>query len=153
MEEKNIKKIKTGYTDLDEIINIQGNNLIVLGSRICMGKSTFALNILRNIAIEQKMPALYFNLEWSKEMIISKLATNYLMIKYSDVLKDKQYEKNFSREILKEAKIYIEDKPGISISEICQIARKMKQEQDIKFILIDYLQLVKYDGDKILRKK
>lgn len=110
--------MQTGFKDLDKIIDINGEKLIILGSRPAMGKSTLALNILSNIAIKQNEPVLYFNLESSREIIANRL--------------------------LKTSRIFIVDKAGISINEICKEARRMKFEQDIKFIVIDYLQLISY---------
>lgn len=66
--------MKTGFNDLDNIVKIKGGDLIVIASRPAMGKSTLAINILRNVAIKEKEPVLLFSLENSKETIINKLS-------------------------------------------------------------------------------
>ena len=65
--------MKTGFDDLDSIMQINKGDLIIVASRPAMRKSTLALNILSNVAIKEKKPVLMFNLESSKENIINKL--------------------------------------------------------------------------------
>lgn len=150
--------MNTGFKDLDDVIKINGGKLIVLASRPSMGKSTFALNILNNIATKQNLPVLYFNLELSKEQIINRLISNNSMVKYSEIQKEKIDNNTWKKiqngiSIFSDAEIYIEDTPGISIEEICKKSRKMKKEKDIKFILIDYIQLVSYDKRECLSRE
>lgn len=72
--------MKTGFWDLDWKVKFEGGKLIVLGSRPAMGKSTLAINIVTNIAVREKMPILYFNLELSKESIIKNIITSESMV-------------------------------------------------------------------------
>ena len=149
--------MNTGFKDLDDVIKINGGKLIVLASRPSMGKSTFALNILNNIATKQNLPVLCFNLEASKEQIINKLISNNSMVEYSEIQKEK-IDNNIWKKIQKgisifsDAEIYIEDTPGISIEEICEKSRKMKKEKDIQFVLIDYIHLISYDKRECLSR-
>ena len=139
--------MNTGFKDLDDVIKINGGKLIVLASRPSMGKSTFALNILNNIATKQNLPVLCFNLEASKEQIINKLISNNSMVKYSEIQKEKIDNNTWKKiqegiSIFSDAEIYIEDTPGISIEEICKKSRK-----------IDYIQLVSYDKRECLSRE
>ena len=149
--------MQTGFTDLDEIMSLDGKNLIVLASRPAMGKSILGQNIVNNIAIKQNLPVLYFNLESSKEEIVKQLICNNCMISYSDIEKGKIYrdkgeelKKCINR--LSESKIYIDDTTAISIDEICEKSKKMKVEKDIKIIVIDYLQLISYKKEAKLSR-
>jgi len=157
--------MKTGLHDLDAGIDINGNKLIILGSRPAMGKSTFAINIISNIAIKQKEAVLYFNLESSKEQITSKFIVSNSMVEYTKfrriknpkILGEELTEEDWDRiaygtELLKTSKIFIEDKANISIDEIYTESIKMKIEQNIQFIVIDYLQLIRYEGDRCLSR-
>lgn len=157
--------MNTGLNDLDATIDINGDKLIVLGSRPAMGKSILALNIISNIAIKQNEAVLYFNLEISKEQIASRFISSNSMVKYNKLRKlrdpkiegeeltdDDWYRIAYGTELFKKSKIFIDDKAYISIDEICIEARKMKLEQNIQFIVIDYLQLIKYEGDKCLSR-
>lgn len=155
--------MQTGIKNLDKEIDINGGNLIVLGARPAIGKSTFATNILSNIAIKQNEPVLYYNLETSKEEIENRFIIINGMIEESKFRKSKipnikkedltteEWDRiAYGKKLYKTSKIFINDTPGISIDEICKQARKMKLEQNIKFIVIDYLQLIKYNGEQCI---
>ena len=158
--------MKTGFNDLDKIIDITEDKLIVLGARPAMGKSVFALNILSNLAINQNKSVLYFDLETGKEEIVSRFIISNAMVKYTkfrrikdpkilgEELTEEDWDRiSYANRLLKEAPIYIEDKLGISINEICKKARKVKEKNDIQFIAIDYLQLIKYEEPKCLSRE
>ena len=113
--------MKTGFRELDELINLDKPKLIILGGRPATGKTRLALNIASNIADKQKIPVAIFDLEWSKQMIINN---------YKELDSDN---------------VFINDNPGTEIQEICNITRKLKQEKDLKVVVIDYLQLIGFD--------
>ena len=79
--------MQTEFTDLDEIISLEGNKFMVLASRPAMGKSILGQGIVNNIAVKQNLPVLYFNLESSKEEIEKQLISNNCMISYLDMKK------------------------------------------------------------------
>lgn len=150
--------MKTGFWDLDWKVKFEGGKLIVLGSRPAMGKSTLALNIATNIAVREKMPILYFNLELSKESIIKNIITSESVVNRTKFdscgLEENDWVKISQAMLgLKDANIYIDDTPGISIEEICKKSRKMRKENGIKFILIDYIQLISYDKRELLSRE
>lgn len=117
--------MKTGLKKLDELVNIEKNNLIVLAGRPATGKSSLAVSIVNNIAVTQNIPTLIFSLEMSEQTILNKMEST--------------------------SNIFINDTAGISINKICEEARRMKEEKDIKLIVLDYLQLVSYTGTEITR--
>lgn len=124
--------MKTGFNDLDKVVELVRGELIIVGARPAMGKSTFVQNILRNIVMQEKKPVAYFNLESSKESIVEKLMIN-----------------NSKFEI---DKINIEDTPNITIDEICKKARDLKKDKNIELLVIDYLQLVRFDKSKLFSR-
>lgn len=150
--------MKTGFINLDYVTKFEGGKLIVLGARPAMGKSTLALNIATNIALKEKLPILYFNLENSKEEIIKKIISSESMVEKAKLengkLDDEDW-KNLKESLkeLRESEIYIDDNPGISIDEICEKSRKLAKEKDIKFILIDYIQLISYNKRELLSRE
>lgn len=149
--------MNTGFRNLDKIVTLDEGKLIVLASRPAMGKSTFALNILDDIAIRQHLPVLYFNLESSKEQIMTKLIAKNSVVSYSEIKKEKINHSEWKKvqegiNIVSNAKIFVNDTPGISIDRICEKSRKMVKEKDIKFILIDYLQLISYKKSEMLSR-
>lgn len=120
--------MKTGLHDLDAAIDINGNKLIVLGSIPAMGKS--------NAMVEY---------------------TKFRRIKNPKILGEELTEEDWDRieygtRLLKTSKIFIEDKSNISIDEICIEAEKVKLQQNIQFIVIDYLQLIRYEGEEVLSR-
>ena len=151
--------MKTGFKKLDEAIDIQDGNLIILGGTASVGKTNLALNIINNIAINEKKSVLFFSLECSKETIKNKIISIAGMIPAPSIvnegrnLKDSEFLKQ--NEIIREmeeAPIYIDDTPGISIKEICEKSTKMKNEEDISCIIIDYLELIGFDKSKNLSR-
>ena len=113
--------MKTGFRELDELINLDKPKLIILGGRPATGKTRLALNIASNIADKQKIPVAIFDLEWSKQMIINN---------YKELDSDN---------------VFINNEAGIEVQKICNIVRKLKQERDVKLVIIDYLQLIRFD--------
>ncbi len=151
--------MKTGFKKLDEAIDIQDGNLIILGGTASVGKTNLALNIINNIAINEKKSVLFFSLECSKETIKNKIISIAGMIPAPSIvnegrnLKDSEFLKQ--NEIIREmeeAPIYIDDTPGISIKEICEKSTKIKSEKDISCIIIDYLELIGFDKSKNLSR-
>lgn len=147
-----IRGISTGYTDLDNILaGFQQSNLIVLAARPSMGKTSLCLDIVRNIAIQDKIPVGLFSLEMSKEELVDRLICSHAGV---DLWKMRtgqlghQGEANeFERigeamGVLSDAPIFIDDSPTSNIMEIRTKARRLQSEQGIGFIAVDYLQLI-----------
>ena len=142
--------MKTGFKKLDEAIDMSGGKLIVLGANAGMGKTSLGLNILSNIATKEQEAVACFSLENSKDEIVKRLIAIKAMVEsqkvqnmYAEQLTQDDFDRiQYGIEVLKDAKIFIDDTPAITIEEICEKARKLKLEQNIQFILIDYLELI-----------
>ena len=147
----------TNFEELNKTLTLDKANLIILGGRTESGKSTLVLDIVNNIGIKENIPILYFNLETTKDILVSQLVCINSNIDYSNFrngnLDDNEWE-NLSRitKQLEESKIYIDDTSNISIQEICNKARKCKIENDVKIIVIDSLQFISYDKGQLLSR-
>lgn len=143
-----IRGIPTGFTDLDgKLAGLQDSNLIILAARPAIGKTTFALNIALNAALNQKIPVGIFSLEMSKEELVDRLLVGQADIDAwrlkTGRLSDDDYSKiTEAMGELSEAPIFIDDTPGASILEMRTKARKLKVEKGLKLLIVDYLQLV-----------
>ena len=136
--------------ELDKIININESKLIMLGGKAAVGKSTMLENLIYNIAIKQNINTVLFNLESSKDKIILDLKN----IDKNDKLKSESYEKISSTIIkLSNTNLFIEDMPKITVEEIENNIKNLKNKYNVKFVGVDYLQLVTLSKDSKLDKQ
>ena len=144
-----ITGIATGFTDLDyKTAGLHNSDLILVAARPAMGKSAFALNIATNAAVNSKVPVVIFNLEMSKSQLVNRILCSEAMVDSNKIRTGKIEEDDWVKLAtalgpLSEAPIYIDDTPGISVSEIRAKCRKLKLEKNIGLIVIDYLQLIR----------
>jgi len=148
--EEFIAGIPTGLQRLDFMISgLQKGNLILVGARPSMGKTAFATSIVDNIAIEQKLSVAYFSLGVSKSQIMLRLVSGRSEIdnhKIKSAYLTKSDWPNLTETSLKfsRANIFIDDTSSISIKELSSKAKWLKKNYDIKFLVIDQLQML-YD--------
>ena len=150
--------MKTGFTELDELITLDEGKLIILASDSKMGKSILGLNIASYIAFKENMPILYFYMENSKEEILKMILSAESMVKKNKLEHGKADDIEWQRlkegmKALSESEIIINDTPAIDIEEICSRSRKLVKEKGVKFILIDYIQLISCNTDENLSKE
>jgi replicative DNA helicase len=146
--------VPTGLRLLDNVTNgWQKSDLIILAGRPAMGKTALAISMCLFPALEQKKPVAVFSLEMSSEQLVSRIQSSLSGINVSQIVKKKlsmDEIDTISREAiaLKNAPLYIDDTPNISLLDLKGKARKLKKEQGIELIIIDYLQLMR-SGIKI----
>ena len=144
-----LRGIPTGYKDLDDTLaGLQRSNLIILAARPGMGKTAFALNIARKIAVDEKIPVGIFSLEMSKEELVDRLLVDQADIDAWKLKTGNLSESDFTKlsnamGVLAEAPFYIEDTPGLSILEMRTKARRLQVDTGAQLIIVDYLQLAK----------
>ena len=143
-----ISGLSTGYHRLDKILaGWQPTDLIILAARPAMGKTAFALSLVRNMAIDQGIPCGMFSLEMGNTQLVQRLICNVCEIP-GDKIRSGQLEKyewaQLDRKIvaLENAPLYIDDTPQLSVFELRSKARRMVREHGVKMIFIDYLQLM-----------
>ena len=145
---QHITGVPTGFVELDyKTAGFHSSDLILIAARPAMGKSAFALNIATNAAVRAKVPVVIFSLEMSKEQMVNRILCSEAMVDSNKVRTGKLEEDDWTKLAeaigpLSEADIYIDDTPGISVTEIRAKCRKLKLEKNIGMVVIDYLQLV-----------
>lgn len=143
--------ITTGFKDLDFLTNgLHSSDLILVAARPAMGKSAFAINIAQKAALLDKASVAIFSLEMSKEQIVTRMISAEALVPLSRLLKGDLESEDWSKmmrsmEFLSKCKIYIDDTPGITTSEIRSKCRRLKIERGLDLVLIDYLQLMQGD--------
>lgn len=143
-----ITGLATGYAKLDDYTaGWQNSDLIIIAGRPAMGKTSFALSLAKNIAVDNGNPIAFFSLEMSNVQLTNRLISNVCEIEGKKILNgqldDEEWnrlDKNIDR--LRSAPIYIDDTPGMSIFELRTKARRLVREKGVKIIMIDYLQLM-----------
>ena len=143
-----LRGLATGYNTLDHMLaGMQDSNLLILAARPGVGKTAFTLNMARYIAVELKQPVCVFSLEMSKEELVDRLLVRQGLIDSWKLKTGQLSDEDFvalseAMGILAEAPLYIDDSPGLTVMELRTKARRLKAERGIKFILVDYLQLM-----------
>ncbi len=147
-DKKKIRGIPTGYKDLDSTLaGFQRSDLVVLAARPSMGKTALALNFAHNIAIQSNEPVLIFSLEMSKEQLVDRLLSMESGVDAwalrTGNLTDADFEKiGQAMGTLSEAPIFIDDTPGITVSDLRTKARREAHQRPLGLIIVDYLQLM-----------
>ncbi len=147
-----IRGIPTGYKDLDGVLaGLQRSDLFILAARPSMGKTALALNIAHNVALQSKEPVLIFSLEMSKEQLVDRMLSMESGVDAwalrTGNLTDADFEKiGQAMGSLSEAPIYIDDSPGITVSELRTKSRREAHQHQLGLIIVDYLQLMSGGG-------
>ncbi len=145
--------IATGFIDFDEKTSgLQASDLIVVAGRPSMGKSAFALGIAEYAGVIEKIPTAIFSLEMSKEQLVQRVLCAHAKVDAHKVrtgyLSPSDWPKlTAAAGKLSEAPIFIDDAPAISVMELRAKARRLKMHQDIKLIILDYMQLMRGSGN------
>jgi replicative DNA helicase len=143
-----IRGVPTGFKDLDNILaGFQKSDLVILAARPSMGKTALALNFAHNIAVQAQQPVLIFSLEMSKEQLVDRLLSMESGVDAwalrTGNLTDTDFEKiGQAMGTLSEAQIFIDDSPGITISDLRTKARREAHKRPLGLIIVDYLQLM-----------
>jgi replicative DNA helicase len=156
-DKQKIRGLSTGFKDLDNTLaGFQRSDLIILAARPSMGKTALALNFAHNIATKTPEPVLIFSLEMSKEQLVDRLLSMESGVDAwalrTGNLTDTDFEKiGQAMGVLSEAPIFIDDSPGITISELRTKARREAHRHKLGLVIVDYLQLMsgggRYGGD------
>lgn len=143
-----IRGVPTGFKDLDNVLaGLQRSDLCILAARPSMGKTALALNIAHNVALQAGLPVLIFSLEMSKEQLVDRMLAMESGVDAwalrTGNLSDDDFEKiGHAMGTLSEAQIYIDDSPGISVSDLRTKARREAHQRTLGLIIVDYLQLM-----------
>ena len=146
---ESITGVPTGYTDLDErLAGLQPSNLVIVGARPSMGKTSFALGIAAHAALEAQTPVLFFSLEMSHLELTQRLLCAEARVDATRMRNGRLHESDWPKIShavgrLAEAPMYIDDNPHLTVMEIRAKARRLKSRAGgLGLIIIDYLQLM-----------
>ena len=151
-DKSDVTGITTGFADLNKKINgLQRTDLILIAARPAMGKTAFSLNLVQNAALKGDASVAVFSLEMSKEQLVQRMLSAQSNVELSKIKTGNLGASDWPRiidalSVLSEANIFIDDTPGIKISEIRSKCRRLKIEKGLDLILIDYLQLMEGEG-------
>ncbi|HSU70403.1 MAG TPA: replicative DNA helicase, partial [Micrococcaceae bacterium] len=140
--------VPTGFYELDELTNgLHPGQMIVIAARPAVGKSTFALDFARSAAIKHNLATVVFSLEMGRNELAMRLLSAEATISLQDLrkgtIKDDQWSKiatTMGR--MNDAPLFIDDSPNMSLMEIRAKCRRLKQQHDLKLVVLDYLQLM-----------
>src|SRR5438309_10885588 len=148
-----ITGLATHYTDLDEMTSgLQRSDLVIIAARPSMGKTAFAMNIAENASIEDRKVVGMFSLEMSREALLLRLLCSRARVdshkmRTGSLWRDDMQKVVHAMEQLAHAPIYIDDTPGISLSEMRAKARRLQQQVgSLDLVIVDYLQLMSGGG-------
>lgn len=143
-----LRGVSSGFKALDSMLaGMQDSNLLILAARPGVGKTSFIMNIVRHITVEEKLPACVFSLEMSKEELVDRLLVRQGLIDAWKLKTGQLTDSDFdslseAMGVLAEAPLYIDDTPGLTVTELRTKARRLQVDKGIKFIVVDYLQLM-----------
>ncbi len=150
--EGNLTGLTTGFIDLDaRTSGLQKSDLIMLAARPSMGKTAFALNIAQHAAIKGKAKVLIFSLEMSRDQLGQRMLSMESRIEMQKLktgnLERKDWDQiHLALDTLSKTSIYIDDTPGVTAMEIKNKCRRLKAERGLDLVVIDYLQLMSFEG-------
>ena len=140
--------IPTGFGKLDKLTSgWQKSDLVIVAGRPAMGKTTFALSLAKNAAVDNQIPVAIFSLEMTNVQLVNRLISNVCSIEGNKILSGQLDEAEFARldkyrARLGNAPIYIDETPSLRIFELRSKARRLVQDKGVQLIIIDYLQLM-----------
>lgn len=159
--ERPIRGLSTGFHELDNILSgLQNSNMVVIGARPSLGKTTFALDIARHIATKEEKPVGIFSLEMSQEEIVDRIIAAESGVPLWRLRTGKIKEETDFQLIqngldtLSRAPVYIYDVPSSNIMQIRSMARRLQVQHGLSVLFIDYLQLIqpRINSDNVVQQ-
>lgn len=147
-EKGKLRGLATGFVDLDQKLGgLQKSDLVVLAARPSMGKTALALDIIRHVGVDLKMPVGIFSLEMSRDQLVDRLLSAQSDVNLWKIrtghLNDEDFEKiGEAMGVLSESQIFIDDAAGSNVMEVRTKARRLAMEHNVSLLVVDYLQLM-----------
>ena len=147
--EGGMRGVPTGYPEIDSLLSgFQKSDLIIIGARPSVGKTSLALDIARHVACNEKVPIGIFSLEMSREQVVDRFIASAASIplwelRTGKLKNDEDFELiQHALSELSQAPIYIDDTPSPTILQMRSMARRLQSEHGLGLIIVDYLQLI-----------
>ena len=153
--ESGLSGLQTGYTELDRMTSgWQMSDLIIIAARPAMGKTAFVLSMAKNMAVDFNIPVAIFTLEMANVQLVKRMLSNIAELEGEKIksgqLSPEEWDRLNSRlRNVYSAPLYLDETPGLSITELRTKARRLVREKGVKLIMIDYLQLMNATGMKL----
>lgn len=147
--------LQTGYNDLDKMTSgWQNSDLIIIAARPAMGKTAFVLSMAKNMAVDYNIPIAIFTLEMANVQLVKRLISNVADLEGEKIksgqLSDDEWDRLNERiRGVFSSPLYLDETPGLSITELRTKARRLVRERGVRMIMIDYLQLMNASGMKL----
>src|SRR6266498_1406215 len=144
-----ITGISTGFVEFDRMTSgLHPSEMIVIAARPSMGKTALAMNIAEHVAITEMLPVGVFSLEMSSQQLVQRLLCSRARVNLQKVRDGFLGERDFpsltaAASKLAEAKIFIDDSASLTILELRAKARRLRAQQDVQLLIVDYLQLLR----------
>jgi replicative DNA helicase len=158
-DQMSISGLPTGFHDLDNITaGLQNSELVIIAARPSVGKTAFALNLIRHVVVEEGHPAFFVSLEQSRIELAERLLCCQARVDSHKLRKGHLGSEDMQKLIeaggvLGKAKLLIDDTPGQGLLRIAANARRLKLRHHIKLVVIDYLQLIEPDNRRDSRQE
>ena len=140
--------VPTGFVDLDRLTNgLHPGQLIIVAARPAIGKSTLGLDIARSASVKNGLSSVIFSLEMSRNEIVTRLLSAEAQIPLhhmrSGKMQDAEWRKIASRQgALHESPLFVDDSPNMTMAEIRAKCRRLKQRNELRLVIVDYMQLM-----------
>ncbi|HJT78916.1 MAG TPA: replicative DNA helicase [Gemmataceae bacterium] len=154
-----VSGLPTGFVDLDAITaGLQDSELIIVAARPSVGKTAFSLSLIRHIVVEENQPALFVSLEQSRIELAERLLCSQARVNSHHLRKGHLSGEDMQKlieagDVLRRAKLFIDDSPGQGMLRIAANARRLKLREKIKVVVIDYLQLIEPENRRDSRQE
>lgn len=144
--------LSTGFMDIDKRTSgMNKSDLIILAARPAQGKSSLAMNIAENVSVINEIPAAFFSLEMPTNQLINRMVASIGHVDHERIRTGQLHDDEWPRVTsaaarIKNAPLFIDDSGGLTPTEIRNRARRLKRQEGIELIVIDYLQLIRVKG-------
>jgi replicative DNA helicase len=158
-DQMSISGLATGFLDLDEITaGLQNSELVIVAARPSVGKTSIALNLARHMSVEEKAPIFFVSLEQSRIELAERLLCCQARVDSHKLRKGHLGSGDMEKlieagDVLRQAKLFIDDTPGQGMLRIAANARRLKLRHQIRCVMIDYLQLIEPDNRRDSRQE
>ena len=149
-----ITGLPTGFTEFDKMTSgLQPTDLVIVAARPSMGKTTFAMNMAENVALAKRLPVAIFSMEMAGEQLAMRMISSLGRINQQRLRTGKLEASDWPRvtsalSLLAETKVFIDDTPALSPTDLRARARRIKRDHGLALIMIDYLQLMQVPGSE-----
>ncbi|MDR9432872.1 MAG: replicative DNA helicase [Spiribacter sp.] len=153
-QDSDITGLATGFSDLDRMTSgLQNGDLVIVAGRPSMGKTTLAMNIAESAALQQGPPTAVFSMEMPADALAMRMLASLGRVELQKIRSGRLTDDDWPRltstmNLLSQAKLFIDDTPGLTPTEMRARCRRLKREHGLGLVLVDYLQLMQLPGFK-----